>query len=70
VVERAQSEDLNRAVQYRVSFIRNAQGRIITDVRPPLLSLPAAVLACTSEHMWGQLWRDEAPAHETLCFIM
>ena len=32
VVKRAEDEDLNKDVRYRVSFIRNAQGRVITDV--------------------------------------
>ena len=33
VVERAQKEDLNKLVSYHVAFIRNGQGRVITDVR-------------------------------------
>ena len=33
VVERAQKEDLNKLVNYHVAFIRNSQGRVVTDVR-------------------------------------
>lgn len=32
VVERAQKEDLDKPLTYSVAFIRNRQGRVITDV--------------------------------------
>ncbi len=32
VVERAKAEDLNRQVRYTVAFMRNRDGKIITDV--------------------------------------
>ena len=35
VVKRAEDEDLNKNVRYHVAFIRNAQGRVITDVSFP-----------------------------------
>ena len=34
VVKRAEDEDLNKDVRYHVAFIRNPQGRVITDVSP------------------------------------
>lgn len=33
VVERAKAEDLNRQVRYTVAFVRNREGKVITDVR-------------------------------------
>ena len=50
VVERAQSEDLNRSVRYQVSFIRNAQGRVITDVRSLSRILPCPLRTSLLEH--------------------
>ena len=32
VVQRAREEDLNRLISYKVSFIRNSAGRVVTDV--------------------------------------
>ena len=48
VVKRAEDEDMNRNVRYQVAFIRNGQGRVITDVRQlPELSLsPLALSDC------------------------
>ena len=47
VVKRAEDEDLNKDVRYHVAFIRNPQGRIITDVRPrPSLLAGHACSAC------------------------
>ena len=40
VVQRAREEDLNRPIIYEVAFIRNGAGRVVTDVRRRLLSLP------------------------------
>ena len=39
VVKRAEDEDMNRNVRYQVAFIRNGQGRVITDVRASRLWL-------------------------------
>lgn len=39
VVERARTEDLNRQVRYSVSFVRNQEGKVITDRRFNTLSL-------------------------------
>ncbi|CAK0786139.1 hypothetical protein CVIRNUC_009352 [Coccomyxa viridis] len=39
VVKRAEDEDMNRNVRYQVAFIRNGQGRVITDRRYNTLSL-------------------------------
>ncbi|CAL5226960.1 g9845 [Coccomyxa viridis] len=39
VVKRAEDEDLNKDVRYHVAFIRNPQGRVITDRRYNTLSL-------------------------------
>lgn len=48
VVERARTEDLNRQVRYSVAFVRNREGRVITDVRGLLCSAPSPhnVLIC------------------------
>ena len=39
MVKRAEDEDLNKDVRYHVAFIRNPQGRVITDVSPQPQSL-------------------------------
>ncbi len=46
VVKRAEDEDLNKDVRYHVAFIKNPQGRVITDVspQPHLVSDTHAVL--------------------------
>jgi hypothetical protein len=43
VVERAKAEDLNRQVRYTVAFVRNREGKVITDVGIPP-SLPSVIL--------------------------
>ena len=58
VVERAQKEDLNKLVNYHVAFIRNGQGRVVTDVRHSDLITPrpgALIKWRTSEEeKWDQ----------------
>ena len=47
VVERAKAEDLNRQVRYSVAFVRNREGKVITDVRiPPSLPSDQSPLCC------------------------
>lgn len=43
VVKRAEDEDLNKDVRYHVAFIKNPQGRVITDVSPTVVSQPMPI---------------------------
>lgn len=51
VVKRAEDEDLNKNVRYHVSFIKNAQGRVITDVSPcEIPPLTACLSVCNQAY--------------------
>ena len=43
VVKRAEDEDLNKDVRYHVAFIKNPQGRVITDVSLTGVSQPMPI---------------------------
>ena len=60
-VSRAVKEDLETPVQYEVSFIRNARGRIITDRRFNTASLMAIYLGKDAITSRAMTWNPDDP---------